>query len=522
MPRTNTVPLHLFSSRLPPRFCARSPFGLCPPRSLSPAAMRFLSIAAFAGLAAATHVSAHKLEARDAHLDARTAWCEAGKGWINNRCQDCSPGQYSAGGYNAMCKSCPTGSTSSTVRGSHVYNLRAPNFVSSVSLIACASPVSTSTAAGLPATPATRAPPVTPAARVLRGALLAPPTLGLRLVAHARLALLATPRTRLLDPASPNAQPVLTGTMVNAAPARLVLTLAQAPPLARPAPVERSPTPTVLPAARPALPVPPAVLVRPRALLSTARPESTQATARAPTALQVLTVAPTLPLARPAQPTRSRPVVPLPAPPARLVPLACPVLPSARLPAKPASTSRTAGATPARPVGTPRLAPPSVPTALKTPTPTPALALAPSARPARDAVAARLLSISALTSALMARSTPTDAAKTARLVLTATTTCARIARLVPSPTPAPSRAMPAPVDQFLRPTARLAPPARATRTPTATTALLARLARRVTPVRARAVLSPRVVLSLSSPLARLASNVVTFGPVVAAASASTL
>ncbi|KAG9075309.1 hypothetical protein FS749_013036, partial [Ceratobasidium sp. UAMH 11750] len=85
--------------------------------------MRFLSIAAFAGLAAATHVAANKLEARDAHLDSRTygnANCDPGKGYMNGRCQDCSSGQFSRGGQYAQCQTCPSGSTSSTCESSCV------------------------------------------------------------------------------------------------------------------------------------------------------------------------------------------------------------------------------------------------------------------------------------------------------------------------------------------------------------------------------------------------------------------
>ncbi|QRV72395.1 hypothetical protein RhiJN_00409 [Ceratobasidium sp. AG-Ba] len=433
--------------------------------------MRFLSIAAFAGLAAATHVSAHKLSVDHdpwrprlmffssplVKLVTRMSMPVGGIITITIGVRLVKPGSTVAAKIAAL-----VNTARAVTMPCASLALPAP-FQTRASLLACARLATTSTVAGLPTTPAAPAQPATPAARAPRAALLAPPTLGLRQVVHAKAALLAIPRARLLDPASPNARPAL--------------------PLARPAPVAPSPTPAVLPAARPAQPEPPAALVPLRALPSTARPESTLATARAPAALPGLTAAPTLPLARPALPTRFRPVVPLPAPPARLVPLACPVLPSARLPAKQVSTSRTASATPAPPVGTPRLAPPSAPTALKTPTPTPALALALSARPARDAVAARLRSTSALTSAPTARSTPTDAAKTAQLAPTATTTCVRIARLVRSPTPAPSPALSAQADPFLRPTARLALPARATLTRAVTAALLARLpSRRAQPV----------------------------------------
>ncbi|KAF8743241.1 hypothetical protein RHS02_03165, partial [Rhizoctonia solani] len=93
--------------------CSRASLRSFQPNS---AVMRFLSIAALAGLVT-TSVYAHTIDIRDSQssrLEERTFWCDAGKAWINGRCQDCSSGSFSIGGYNSQCKACPAGSTSST------------------------------------------------------------------------------------------------------------------------------------------------------------------------------------------------------------------------------------------------------------------------------------------------------------------------------------------------------------------------------------------------------------------------
>ncbi|KAF8603518.1 hypothetical protein BDV93DRAFT_164262, partial [Ceratobasidium sp. AG-I] len=74
---------------------------------------RFFSIAAFAGLVAASHVAATKFEAHDSHLQSRET-CSPGDGRVSTtsgKCDPCTPGKYGVGG-SAQCQTCPAGSTS--------------------------------------------------------------------------------------------------------------------------------------------------------------------------------------------------------------------------------------------------------------------------------------------------------------------------------------------------------------------------------------------------------------------------
>ncbi|KAF8760139.1 hypothetical protein RHS01_02093 [Rhizoctonia solani] len=431
-------------------------------RSFQPnsAVMRFLSIAALAGLVT-TSVYAHTIDIRDSQssrLEERTFWCDAGKAWINGRCQDCSSGSFSIGGYNSQCKACPAGSTSSTCES---YCVCKPGFylnggkTTNNACNACAPGYSSGTgASGCSPCPSNT-------------------------YSTGGSTCQACPAGYTSNPASGSCQAKCqAGTYLNNGQCR---------------------------------PCSAGSYSEPGAASCTTCPAGTFSNTNGAGSCQTCPAGTTSnagatsckPVNCPAGkyskngscencPAGSYSV----APPAPMAPLLSLVHRSARPTAVPANTGAALNATPALPVSTPRLVLPSALTVLMIPTLLPVLAPALSALPAKDADLVRPASTSALTSAPTARSTPTDAAKTAPLVLTRTTTCARTALLVPSPTPDPTSALPALEAPSPHLTARLAPLARAILSPTAITAPLARLVLPPTPVPALAVLSLPGALSL--------------------------